>query len=82
METIRIHHKCEGGVEKSKPRIMDWHHEACPVMTNGDLEGRIFLLHPLTNNGFLFLLTIKYHIFTLKTRLSEAPGYFGMGHIT
>ena len=46
---------CEGEREKSVPRITDWHHEACRVMTNGDREGQIFLSHPHTNNGFLFL---------------------------
>ena len=46
----RIHHECEGGIEKSVPRITDWHHEACQVMTNGDHEGRIFLSHPPINN--------------------------------
>ena len=59
---IRIHHKCEGGIEKSVPRITDWHHEACRVMTNGDREGRIFVSHPNMNNGFFFLLTTKYCI--------------------
>ena len=39
---IRIYHECEGVIEKSVPRITDWHHEACRVMTNGDREGRIF----------------------------------------
>ena len=34
--TIRIYHECEGGKEKSVPRITVWHHEACRVMTNGD----------------------------------------------
>ena len=52
---IRIYHVCNGGIEKSVPRITDWHHEACRVMTNGDPEGRIFLSHPHTNNGFFFL---------------------------
>ena len=50
----RIHHYCEGGVEKSVPRITDWHHQACPVMTSYDQEGRIFLSHHHTNNGFFF----------------------------
>ena len=36
---IRIYHKCEDRIEKSVPRITDWHHEACRVMTNGDPEG-------------------------------------------
>ena len=59
---IRIYDKGEGGIEKSVPRITDWHHEACRVMTNGDHEGQIFLSHPHSNNGFFFLLTIKYCI--------------------
>ena len=59
---MRIYHECEGGIEKSVPRITDWHHEACRVMTNGNPEGRIFLPHSHTNNGFFFLLTTKYII--------------------
>ena len=59
LQIIKIHHECEGGIEKSVPRITVWHHEACRVMTNGDHEGRIFLSHPHTNNGFVFLLTTK-----------------------
>ena len=55
MENISIYHECEGGIEKSVPRITDWHHEACRVMTNGNHEGQIFLSHP--HNGFFFLLT-------------------------
>ena len=43
---IRIHHECEGGIEKSVPRITVRHHEACRVMTNDDHEGWIFLSHP------------------------------------
>ena len=53
----RIDHECEGCIEKSVPRIVVWHHEACRVMTNGDPEGRILLSYPHTNNGFFFLLT-------------------------
>ena len=56
---IRIHHECRGGIAKSVPRITKWHHEARRVMTNGDREGRIFLSHPHTNKGFIFLLTTK-----------------------
>ena len=41
---IRI--RRESRIEKSVPRIAVWHHEACRVMTNGDLEGRIFLSYP------------------------------------
>ena len=28
---IRIHYSCEGGIEKSVPRITDWHHAKCRV---------------------------------------------------
>ena len=31
-------------------------------MTIGDPEGRIFLSHPYTNDGYFFLLTSKYLI--------------------
>ena len=63
VDVIRIHHECEGGIEKSAPRITHWHHEACLVMTNVDYEGRIFLSQPHTFIfGFFFLLTTKYHI--------------------
>ena len=50
---IRIHHECEGGIEKSVLRITDWHHGACRVMTNDDHEGHIFSWpHLYTNNRF------------------------------
>ena len=55
---IRIYHEFEGGIEKSVPRITDWHHEVCRMMTNGDSEGWIFLSHPHMN----FLLTTTYCI--------------------
>ena len=69
---IRIYHECEGWIEKSVPRIAVWHYEACQVMPNGDLEGRIFLSYPHTNNRFFFLLTtvlfiyLYIHLFNLK----------------
>ena len=40
-QNITIDHECEGGIEKAGPRITDWHHEACRVMTNGDREVRL-----------------------------------------
>ena len=46
---IRNYLECENAIEKSDPRITFWHHEACRVMTNSDLEGPIFLFH--TYNG-------------------------------
>ena len=65
----------EGRIEKSVPRITDWHHEACQVMTNGDREGQIFLSHWYKNNGFFFLLNAKYLILYLKNmkKLPENP---------
>ena len=42
VRSIRIYHEYEGGIEKYFPRITDWHHEACRVMTIGDRKGRIF----------------------------------------
>ena len=65
-EIIRIHHECQGGIEKSVPRITKWHHEACRVMINCDHEGQIFLSHTHTNNGFFFLLNTKYLILYWK----------------
>ena len=62
MSTIRIYHEREGGIEKSIPRITVWHHEPCRVMTKGDPKGRIILSHPHMNDGYSFLLTIKYRI--------------------
>ena len=47
---IRIYHEC--GLEKSIPRITDWHHEACRVMTNCDRENVFFLL--TINNPFMY----------------------------
>ena len=43
---IKIYHECEGGIEKSVPRIAVWHYEACRVITNGDPEGRPFSILP------------------------------------
>ena len=57
---IRIYHECKGKIKKSIPRMAVWHHEACQVMTNDDLEERIFLSYPHTNKGFFFLLTTVF----------------------
>ena len=66
-QTISIYHECEGGIEKSAPRITDWHHEACRVMTVGDREGRIFLSSPHTNYGFFLLAhTLIDHLYWKK----------------
>ena len=47
---IRIYHECEGRIEKSVLRIIDWHYEACQMMTIGDQEGQVFLSHHHTIN--------------------------------
>ena len=74
-DNIRIHHECEGGIEKFVPRITDWHHEACRVMTIGDREGVVFLSHPHTNNGLFSCSPLLYLIYIGKTwkRLPENP---------
>ena len=71
-KNIRIHHECEGGIEKSVPRTTDWYHEACLVMTNGDGEGQTFISHPHTNNGFFFLITTKSPFSNRKTKKKKA----------
>ena len=63
---IRIYQECEGGIEKSVPRITIWHHEACQAFTNGETEGQIFLSHSHTNSVFIFLLSINFLHFCLK----------------
>ena len=63
---IRIYHECEGRKEKSGMRITVWHHKACQKMTNGDPEEWIFLSYSHPNNGFFFLLTIRYQILFIR----------------
>ena len=50
-----MYHESEGGIENIVPMITDWQ------------TGRIFLSHPYTDNGFLFLFTIKYRISIFQT---------------
>ena len=61
---------CEGRTEKSVPKITDWHHETCRVVTKGDPKGLAFLSYPHTNNGFFFLLTIVF--FYSKVRFQKS----------
>ena len=51
-------HECEGRKENFVQKTL-----SCRVMTNGDPGDQIFLPNTLTNNGFSFLLTIKFYIF-------------------
>ena len=82
MYTIRIHHECKGGIEKTVRRIAVWHYEACRVMKNIDPEGQIFLSFPHTNNGFFFLLTTVFiylfiysFMYSFQNKLPEIPEY-------
>ena len=71
---IRIHHECEGRIEKFVPRsasfgitrLADWQ-----VMTNGYPEVRIFLSYPHMNNGFFFLLTTVFFYFEISFQKSR-----------
>ena len=62
---IRINHECEGRIEKSVPRITDWHYQAFRVMTTGDREGRILLSHRILRfahhytHHFILEITMK-----------------------
>ena len=38
----KICHGCQGYIEKSVPRVIVWHQEACRVMSDCDPEGRVF----------------------------------------
>ena len=73
-DNIRIYHECKDKIAKSIPWVAVWHHEACRVMTNGELEGGIFLSCPHTN----FLLTTVFifvFIYFILNMLSEYPEY-------
>ena len=61
-DSIRIHHECKGGIEKTFPRVTFWHHEAYLVMTIGEHEGRFLYPVLIQVIGLYFLLTIKYSI--------------------
>ena len=51
------------------------------MMTKGDQEGRIFLSHPHTNNGFVFSLTTNTLFYNEKhKRLPKKPEYAEMRH--
>ena len=45
-----------------------------------DCEGQIFLSHPHTNNGFLFLFTTKYRILCFE-KLPKVPEYAGLRYM-
>ena len=74
---------CGFGIEKSVQMITVWHHKACRVITNSDPEGQIFLSHLHTNNGFFFLLNIKYRTLCYnQIRPLEVPEYTWYDDVT
>ena len=46
------HHECEGVIEKYEDHLLASCCLPSDVKLPGDREGRIFLSHPHTNNGF------------------------------
>ena len=52
------------------------------IMTISDCDGQIFLFHPHTNYGIIFLFTTKYLILYWEKmkRLPENPEYTEMRH--
>ena len=50
------------------------------MMTNGCLDGKIFLSHPHTIDRLFFLLTIQYCLFIFFKQFSEVPDYTVMRH--
>ena len=71
---MKNYRECECGIDKSVPMITIWHQEACPVVTNGDRRGRIFLSqwililahhyisHFLEKGSQKFLNRLRYNI--------------------
>ena len=64
--TLMIDHECKGGIENYVLKIADLHCKAFRVLTNDDLEGRLFLALPHRINRLSFSLTISYCIFNLQ----------------
>ena len=62
------------------PRITGRRHEACGVMTNGDREGRIFLLSQIMDSFSCSPLNTSFYIGKTWKRLPENPEYAEMRH--
>ena len=77
--SISIYHEYEGGIENIRPRITNWHQEACQVMTKVITRDGFFY-RPLTQIMDSFLFTTYNIIYTGKTWkiLSENPEYAEM----
>ena len=72
-KNIRIHHECEGRIEKSIPRIAFWHQETFRVMTNGDPEGYIFYPTLTRIMNFFSCPQLVFFIYLLKKSFLEVP---------
>ena len=64
------------------PRITDWHHEACWVMTNGDPEGRVFypILTQIVDSFSCSPLCTTFYIEKRWKRLPEYHEFAEMRH--
>ena len=75
--------QCEGEIEKSIPRITDWHPEAWRVMTNRDhVQRRIFLSHltRIIESFSCSPLNTSFYIGKTWKILLENPEYAEMWH--
>ena len=72
LKKIRIHHECEGRIEKSVLRIAVWHHQACRVMTVIPREGFFYpTLTPIKDNFSCSPLFLFMYLF--QNKLPEVP---------
>ena len=76
---IRIYQECDGGIERSMPRITVWHHEACQVVIIGYPSGRFFSFPSSHKECIVFMLTIKFRTF-ISQRFPENPDYTETRH--
>ena len=82
-DSIRIYHEYEGGIDKTVLRITDWHHGACPLITNGDHEDRFFYLTlTIIMDSFSCSSFNTTFVYLKENRFSKAPEYAWMRHIT
>ena len=66
---IRIYHECEGGIEKSVPRITVWHQEACRVITTVIPRDGIFYPN-LTQMKDYFSCSLLFYYFKISFKKS------------
>ena len=64
---IRMHHECEGKIEKIRPK-------------DRRFASRDFLSNPHTNDGFLLLLTTpQLFLFIMPPTLKKMKGHIALG---